>query len=279
MLLIPVLLLLLTQVIADVSISKPLTGASYAVSGGTVSVEISWIESNANPLLGDIESYTFVLCSGPNTDIDPVETIAKVSASDISDYTYTASIDASIGASGSYYIQVYAQVAKGFTIHYTSRFSLTGMTGSYKPTDGGSTTPPSAQTSLADDGAAAATSIDTRSFTLQYSQQTGATRYAPMQTQPGTKVTANKSSWTRRYPTSSVSYFSTVRNDLLAQSSTITQGWSYIISSAINWATPAPYPSANGGWYNPSQKVKAATISTPSILQKATSSSIAPSST
>jgi hypothetical protein len=257
--------------LADVSISKPLTGQTYAVSGGSALVSITWIESNANPKLSEIDTYTFVLCSGPNSQIYAAETLAKnVKASDISGYSYDLTIDSSAGQDGYYYIQILATTAKGWTIHYSNRFQLTGMSGTYEPSVGAITIPPDAQTSLSDGTNTGIISIDSRSFTVPYGLQTGKTRYAPMQTQPGTTVTKDKSAWSRQFPTSSVSFFSTFKSSL-EQASTITPGWSYTISSAVNWASPAPQPSENGGWYAASERLKITpSIKTPSLLVTAT---------
>ena len=84
-----------------------------------------------------------------------------------------------------------------------------------------------------------------------YTMQTGVSRFAPMQMQPQSAVTAQ--TWTRKFPTSSVSLYSTLRKspDKLT---TITPGWSYTLPSDYNYATPAPFPSDNGGWYNPKDR-------------------------
>lgn len=246
------LLMLLQSVTGDVSISQPLTGQTFEVSGSSASVQITWIESNAVPLLTDITSYTFVLCSGSNSNITAVKTLAKsISASDITGYSYDLSISASSGADGSYYVQIYAAASDGYTIHYSNRFNLGGMTGSFVPSVGVNLLPPDAQTSLTG-GTNTPLSIDSRSFTVPYYLQTGRTRYAPMQLQPGTHVT--QTTWTRQFPTSAVTYFS-VPMSTLAQLSTLTPGWSYTLTSAVNWASPAPQPSENGGWYAASARL------------------------
>lgn len=267
------LLFLTSRVYSDVSISKPLTGQTYQVSSGKVTVPISWIESNAVPKLSNIKSYTFTLCSGPNSDIFAVHKLADgISSSDITDFSYEVDIDSSYGKDGQYYVQVYAEIDKGYTIHYTNRFTLKGMTGSYTPSVGGISDPPSGQTSIAGTGQTGIVSIDSRSFSVSYTMQTGLTRYAPMQLQPGSTVTKDKSQWSRRYPTSAVTYYTSLRPSP-SQVSTITPGWSYTMSSLVNYASPALSPSANGGWYNPSSKLVKPTISTPSEWLKAQTTS------
>lgn len=255
------LVAVLELVAADVSLSKPLVSQNYTVSDGYATVELDWIESNAVPLLNQITKYVFTICTGPNGKIDGLKTLATVAASDLESYSYNAKIPSTVGTDGSYYIQVYAQAGtKGYTIHYSNRFYLTGMTGTKEPSGGEDLLPPSAQTQYSTGTASVLSGTAlSASFKLQYTDQTGITRYAPMQMQPGSKVT--KSTWSRQFVTSSISsYYSTIQPSP-QQSSTITPGWSYTISSAVNYASPAQYPSQNGGWYNPSSR-----LSTPSLL-------------
>lgn len=247
--------------LADVSISKPKKGSSYSASSGSASVQVTWIESNATPKLSDISLYKFTICTGPNNDIDGIKSIKKVDASDVDGYSITLSIPSTVGADGSYYIQVYAETDDGgYTIHYTERFTLEDMTGTLKPSGEDETSSPDAETSVngGDDTTTIAASDLSKSFSVYYTSQTGKTRYAPMQTQPGSTITA--STWTRRFPTSAVTYYTSLSTSL-AQVSTITPGWDYTISSAVNWASHAPNPSENGGWYNPSSRVSSATLS------------------
>jgi hypothetical protein len=243
---------LFTVVLCDVSISKPNKGQTFTVSGGSVTIDLTWIESNATPKLTAITSYSFTLCTGPNSEIYGFDSsLKKISASDISGYSYSFQVPSTLGADGVYYVQIYATSSDGYTIHYSNRFTLSGMTGSTEPS-GDDTSPPSAQTSLSDGATTLPASELSKSFALAYSEQTGLTRYAPMQTQPGTTVTAT--TWSRRYPASAVTYYTSLSSSL-AQLSTITPGWSYTLSSAVNWASAAPFPSENGGWYNPSSKL------------------------
>ncbi|ODV94044.1 hypothetical protein PACTADRAFT_50939 [Pachysolen tannophilus NRRL Y-2460] len=251
------LILFISIVCGDVSISSPTSGQTYTVSDGTVSVEVEWIDSGADPSLSDVESYTFTLCTGSNTDIDPISTLDTVSASSLSSYAYNASIDASAGASGEYFIQVYAAYSDGYTIHYTDRFTLDDMTGSKEPSGSGDS--PDAQTSISDTTTTDTSAVDTSaSFSITYTLQTGRTRYAPMQQQPGTTITAT--TWSRRFPTSAVTYYTTLEPSPNVWS-TITPGWSYTMSSLVNYATPALDPSENGGWYAASEKLKSASYS------------------
>lgn len=248
----------ITLASADVAIMRPSKDSNFIVSGSSVTVEVVWIESSSDPMLSDIESYKFKICTGPNSNINGIKILADVKASDITDYTYDVVIPSSLGADGSYYIQISAATSNGgYSIHYTNRFTLSGMSGTLKPSGGSELGLPAPEVHL---DSAATSTLDpaelSSSFALPYTLQTGLTRYAPMQTQPGSKVTA--STWTRRFPSSSVTYFTTVSSSP-EQKSTVTPGWDYTISSAANFASPAPFPSDNGGWYDPKSKLSRAT--------------------
>ena len=125
----------------------------------------------------------------------------------------------------------------GFTWNYSPRFALTGMTGEFSAAaqieqDKGDTSAPAGTDTTAtktagsggDDDAAA-------SARIPYALQTGETRYAPMQTQPGTRITAKKAS--RLYPTSAYSLFTT-KGPPPNVRTTITLPWDYVVTTAIN---------------------------------------------
>ena len=248
---------------ADVTISSPTKGETYTATGGSVTVPLKWFDDSNYPPLDKIEYYTFSLCYGPNTDINNVYTIGKqISSNDITvttsgdgtkTYSYDSIIPASVVGNGQFYIQVYAVVKnEGDTIHYSPRFTLSGMAGAATFTYTYSTQPPAITEIHTQDSNNEGTTINSASFSIPYTLQTGKTRYAPMQMQPGSKVTAT--TWTRKFPTSKVTFYSTYRKSL-DQVSTITPGRSYVMTSDINCASPALMPSANGGWYNPSKRL------------------------
>lgn len=92
-------------------------------------------------------------------------------------------------------------------INYSDRFTLSGMTGSFpvnvqsgiKKVSGTDGPPSTAQDAPVAGAGAGGADGD---YAISYTAQTGLIKYAPMQTPPGTKITANKMS--PRYPTSSV---------------------------------------------------------------------------
>ncbi|ODQ77283.1 hypothetical protein BABINDRAFT_163561 [Babjeviella inositovora NRRL Y-12698] len=243
--------------IADISLSNPVPGSSFSGSTGTVSISVEWIDSGGAPPVSEIESYTFSLMTGSNLDISNIATLADaVSALKITDDTYTVTFKNTVCGNGLFYIQVYGALlaSAGSTIQYTNRFTLTGMTGSKVASGSGS--PPQGQISLVTGGTAAA-SINPASFSVPYTLQTGSTRYAPMQLQPGTSITVT--TWSRRFPTSAVTYFTTKMASPVVYS-TVTPGWSYTINSQPNYASPAPNPSI-AGWYAASERLVSASLS------------------
>lgn len=242
---------------ADVYIQSPATGSEFSGSSGKLSVGLSWVDNGAYPPLDKVAFYKFSICWGPNTKIQCLQSQTKVKTSDISvdagTYSYEFIMPNTEIANGQFYIQVFASVDdQGFTLHYTPRFTVTGLSGpaTFLDLTFTDTTEPVPQTSIHTDGNT--NTFDVSSvFSLPYTEQTLKTRVAPMQTQPGTKITAT--TWSRRYVTSAVTFYSTFRNSL-EQLSTLTPAWNYTISSDFNYATPAAMPSDNGGWYNPQKR-------------------------
>lgn len=203
-------------------------------------------------------TYTILLCYGAEDgtgtikclDDDPILKAQKVSGT-----SYKALIDASMVPNGYYYFQVYAAYPQqGYSIHYTERFQLKGMSGpsTIKATATGDT--PGPQVSIEGvDGAGGA--VNSKSFSITYTLQTGKTRYAPMQMQPGSTITHSK--YSTRYPTSAVTYYSTKAKSPVVYS-TITPGWSYSRKSYTNLATAQSFETSH---YAASDKVKQATLS------------------
>lgn len=251
------LLSLATLILADVAFSSPKSGDSYAASGGNVEFTVKWTDTSSSSddtlSLDNVKSYTLSLCTGANTDIQCLND-AIFSDKTFTDYTYDATLAATLVPSGYWYLQMYTTFDDGSTtISYSGRFELTGMTGptaTYVVTATGNA--PDGQTSTT--GAAGSTSVDSRSFTVPYTEQTGIYRYAPMQTQPGSTVTAK--TWTTRYPTSAYTVFTSAASpaDIVT---TITPGWDYTPESAANWASVAPFPTV---YYPASDRVTAASL-------------------
>lgn len=227
---------------ADVQVILPMSGRQFQVSGSSVPITVGWLDDQDFPLLDkNVKSYTISLCSGPNSKIESIKTLAsKISPDDLTldgiIYKYDILIDSDIASSGVFFIQVFATGSFGYTIHYSHRFSISGLTGSIIASSAGAvTTPPSAQYSI-NTGTSTVASINSASFTIPYPRQSGISKFAPMQTQPGTSVTNPTEAWTYRYPTSAVTYYSTfVPASDRDCTTTLTAGWSYVITSDINY--------------------------------------------
>ncbi|CUM52605.1 unnamed protein product [Debaryomyces tyrocola] len=227
-------------VMADMEFTAPKAGKAFTASGGKVSVDIKWDDDGSDLNFKDIEKYTVSLCTGPNNDIECTE-LEEVKG--LTKKSYTASIDASAFPNGWYYFQMYNTYDLGISILYTDRFQLKGMDGGSKTF--GSTMLLTVSLTATGEAPGGATQgddkpIDTRSHTVPYTKQTGKTRYAPMQTQPGKSITYT--SMSRRFATSSYSAYSTYKKSPNVMT-TLTPSWDYTAASKPNGATVAPYPN------------------------------------
>ncbi len=118
---------------------------------------------------------------------------------------------------------------------YSDRFSYSGMTGAWGTTVKAaldkldSTKGPETKDNTADPAGAAAGADG--AFDVEYTMQTGATRYAPMQPIPPKKVTATNTK--PLYPTSSVR-IATTALPIPSIQKTITQSQTFTFSSVEN---------------------------------------------
>ncbi|GEQ66651.1 hypothetical protein JCM33374_g314 [Metschnikowia sp. JCM 33374] len=258
---------LAARVLADVSISSPTSGQTFSPSGGSATIAVQWTDSvsdtSDDSSLSKVQSFVLVLCTGDNNNIVPVKTFSSGLTS--SSRSYNVVLSPGDVPNGVYLVQVYADFGKDsdgdaqFTIHYTNRFTLTGMSGSaatytFSPALFSTTGDvPVAQVSV---GVQAPKSIDSRSFSVPYTMQTGKFRYAPMQTQPGPSISYTM--FSNRHATSAYTPYSTIRPSPNVYS-TLTPGWSYAVTSKHNTAAIAPYPTY---FYPASSRVSAASLST-----------------
>ena len=238
------LLFLSSLVVSDFSVTSPTSGQTIAA---TSSFALGFTDDGNAPIFTDISSTKVLLCTGSNAEINCLATIGTFTpTASLTSYAVDLTPYIALGSNGPYYFQLYSTVAAGgYSIQYSQRFTLSGMTGTLKASDGGDTSPPDAQNNIVGtDGV----SVDPSQMSVTYTLQTGKTRYAPMQMQPGTKVT-HKLSMSRRYPTSAVSYFTTYTARPI-QVTTITPSWSYTIVQGPNWASTANSPT---GYYAASE--------------------------
>lgn len=249
------LFFLVSLALADVEITAPKAGDSFSGSSGKATFDIKWKDNSDDGdtlSLDNVETYTISICTGPNSEIDCVDTLVKAQA--ISGNEYSATIDQSDLPNGYYYLQFYTvfKSKSGTTINYSDRFRLTGMSGSTATVSQPVTNTgdaPSGQTSVA------SAAINSASFSVSYTLQTGKTKYAPMQLQPGSSI--SYTTWSRRFPTSAYTPYTSISPSPNA-ASTITPGWSYTAKSATNTAASAGYPTY---FYAASSRVSKATLS------------------
>ncbi|SCU96066.1 LAFA_0G04060g1_1 [Lachancea sp. 'fantastica'] len=243
---------------ADIALSKPGSGQTFTASGGKVSIPVEFSDNGKQPVMKLFQYYIFSLCYGGNDANFKCIKGNKVEPNDLSKdgdlYSATATFDSTAAENGQYFLQIYGYISGDGdntfqSIQYSGRFILKSMQGTVGTTL--TTTSQPANQVAYQTGTDHATGDTSASFTIPYTQQTGSTRYAPMQMQPSGSVTAT--TWTRRFPTSAVTMYSTF-NPSMQQASTITPGWSYTITSAVNWASPKPYPTQNNGWYDPKKR-------------------------
>lgn len=251
---------LCARVFADVSIAQPKAGAKLLGASGSVDLNVVWTDdslddSSAASLL-KVKLYTVLLCTGPTNSIKCFLAFPKVAAGST---LYSAKVPALGAPNGEYFVQVYAVFSLGYTIHYSSRFELTNMKGDAStmtfPASYLSVTGAAPQAQLMVDVGTTQNVIDSALFSVPYTAQTGPTRFAPMQLQPGTTVTAT--TYLRRFPLSSYTPYLTLR-PLPNVLSTLTPGWSYTVTSKINSASVAGYPTY---FYAALERVKQATLS------------------
>lgn len=230
--------------LSDVEILVPSDGGKYDLSSGSASLRVEWEVNDDVPDENEIKSYTFTLVAGSNADLVSMYVFDTMEASDLKETKVELELANTVGTDGVYMVQVLAACESGYTIHYSERFELVGMVGAKLAPSTSDKIPPDPERRVSEDPLAGG--IDSRSFTVPYHLQTGRAKFAPMQMQPPTKL--SRSQWTMIHETTAVTYYSEYRR-YRKQLTTITPGQSYVLPSGFNYATPAPMPSANGGWH------------------------------
>ncbi|KAI4716033.1 hypothetical protein E4T48_07784 [Aureobasidium sp. EXF-10727] len=249
--LLTVLATLAATALADVKFSSPAAGQQIA---GGVAFTITWADDGTTPTIDQFAGYTLNLLAGGNTAAtsQSLTTIKTGTYSGTTaSLTFTVPIALGKTATNGYYLQMISTGVDGGTdIVYSSRFGLTGMTGTFSAavqqgvTAAGSDTtytPPAAH-ELAADAAAGTTAVaEAGMFTVPYHLQTGLIKYAPMQPMPGTKITAKTPSMMN--PSSSYTIFSTYAAPATI-TYTVTESQTLSHSSRENPAGAATQPTA-----------------------------------
>lgn len=230
--------------LADVEFTSPAPGDE--VAGGTT-LRVQWKDSGDAPSLADLKSYKLFLCAGGNAN--PVQLAALTEQGVFSTgNSASGTVSASIGASepeNAYFLRMESVATVGGTvINYSKRFSLTGMTGTFPQAvlDGmedvtGLDGPPT-KNDVA--GQQASQTIAEGLYGVPYNEQTGPTKYCPMQPLPPTKIIKDKP--TPLWPTSGVTFAKTFM-PTPQQVTTLTLAQTFSVASRMNDAAPAPHPS------------------------------------
>lgn len=252
-------LLLAHFVAADVDIQKPESGQLFDASSGLVTVDIEWEDDAEGFSFSDLDRanhYDIVLMTGNNDNIGTVKQVGtKI---DNTERSFSAEIDNDVGPNGYYFFQIYTQFSnEGYTIHYTNRFRLTGMQG-----ESNSFTYPASIFSYTGDqpepqfnAGGTALKVESSSFTVPYTAQSGWLRYAPMMESPASTITAT--TYNSRHATSDYTAYSTTGPDPDAYS-TASLSRTYFMTSRENRVPVNTYPTY---WYPASSRIRLATLS------------------
>ncbi|KAG0647489.1 Cell wall synthesis KRE9 [Hyphodiscus hymeniophilus] len=222
----------------------PAPGAT--VPGGTA-FTVTWKDSGDAPALADLSAYQLLLYTGSNTA--PQQLYSVDTGSFTSGNTLTVTVPVGTGGStkNAYFLGIISTATAGGTVtSYSGRFTLTGMTGVFSAavttalTTVVGNTGPAAVNNVAAAPAAGSGTLDAGIYGTPYNEQTGLTKYAPMQPIPPTAITATNTS--PLWPTSSVSLASTFL-PIPTIATTITQSGTFSVSSHANTASAAAQPS------------------------------------
>jgi len=237
------LLALASVALADPEFTKPEAGGS--IKG--VSVQAEWKDSGDGVALTDLTTFDLSLCWGGN-DVGEFE-CRSLSAKPVSfagGKQFLATADAGWGApepKNAYFLKMYATASKGGTLTvYSPRFSMPDNTGTFTPTIEAALEKVTGTSGPAKVDAVADSPNDPArdEFDVEYTMQTGPTRYAPMQPIPPTKITKKKA--TPLHPTSAFSIATAFLPNPKIQT-TITQKQTFSVQSRENTVAAAPMPT------------------------------------
>ncbi|KAK3678435.1 Cell wall synthesis protein kre9 precursor [Recurvomyces mirabilis] len=238
-------------VLADVKVTVPAAGASVPAG----SITVTWTDSGVAPALSALTSYTIQLVIGGNDDSTQTPLITLANAASFSaGSSVTGTVPAGVAGSttNGYFLKFTSVASEGGTvINYSSRFTMTGMTGTTPAAAltavqalGGSNAGPPTVNSVNNGNAAggAGAAAGGADFTVPYQLQTGLTKYAPMQPVPGTKITANN--FTPLHPTSAYT-IATTWMPKPSIATTLTASQTFSVSSMENTAAAQSNPTGD----------------------------------
>ncbi|KAI5212254.1 hypothetical protein AUEXF2481DRAFT_24658 [Aureobasidium subglaciale EXF-2481] len=239
--------------VAEIKFTSPVAGAQLA--GGTA-ITITWTDDGTAPTIDQFATYQLNVLAGGSTaaSASSIYTVTAAGTYSGTSGTVTAIIPIVNGATSKngYFLQMISNGKIGGTdIVYSSRFGLTGMTGTFTAAQlagiaavGSDTTlVPAAAHNLQTAAAAGATSAAAGAamFDVAYHLQTGLIKYAPMQPIPGTKITAKTPSMMN--PSTSFTIFKTYAPPA-SITYTLTESQTLSHTSRENPASAATQPTA-----------------------------------
>ncbi|KAK3114208.1 Cell wall synthesis protein kre9 precursor [Teratosphaeriaceae sp. CCFEE 6253] len=235
--------------VADVEVITPAAGAQLPAGV----IQIAWQDSGVAPALSTLTSYTIQLVVGGNDASSQTPLIACADNALFSAGN-AASCTVPAGVAGStvngFFLQFTSVASEGGTvINYSSRFTMTGMTGTTGTAQqqgvtalGGATTGPATVNNVGNSAAGGGAAAGAGDFTVPYGLQTGLTKYAPMQPVPPTKITVKN--YTPMYPTSAWTVATTWMPQPSIQT-TLTAPQTFSVSSMENTAAAQSHPTGD----------------------------------
>ncbi|KAK5942468.1 Cell wall synthesis protein kre9 precursor [Knufia obscura] len=243
---------LLTQAtLADIAFSSPKAGAT--IKGSTI--DVTFADGPGDPSINDFTSYTLQLCAGGNDADSYTPILTFTDKGDLSSPDYPAEITSlTIGGNtkNAYFLRTIGVAPGGTVINYSSRFTLSDMTGTFSPaveagladvsgTDGPETDNQIANPQNAAVAPGASAAAGGPEYQVPYSMQTGVIRYAPMAVRAPSKITAKGDA--RQYPTSDYNIWLRTGMPAPIPTQTITDLFTYSVQSMEPTIAPAPQPS------------------------------------
>lgn len=232
---------------AGISFTEPAAGAK--LTAGTA-LTAKWEEGGDGPSISDLQTFQLFLMAGGNEATEQIQVaVITTQGSFATGNTASGLVQAGVGGKTdkpAYFLKMVA-VAKagGQLTTYSDRFVYTGMTGVFPANvetalaDISGTTGPQTVDETAKDNAAAPNPAG-GDYDVEYTMQTGPTRYAPMQPIPPTRITATNTK--PLYPTSSV-VIATTRLPIPRIQTTLTQSQTFSVQSRENTVAPASHPT------------------------------------
>lgn len=233
---------------AGIEFTSPKAGATITAGTVSASINFEWKDGGEGPPIANLKDYEVSLWAGSNDqNMQIIQLVKPTTEFTLTGNQGSAAVSVALGGNvkNAYFLKMIA-VGKtgGQLVTFSPRFTISGMTGNFvanidaaaktvgdktdgPPTTDGTTNPVANPA----DG----------DFGIAYTMQTGATRYAPMQPVPPTKITQKKP--TPAYPTSAIQTIATTFLPIPKQRTTMTKVQTFSVSSRENTAAPAPHPT------------------------------------